>query len=116
MPVYTNSHKGLFEGTEEIELVPAPISGLTIVTMLRVVNSDTVAATPKIRIQDTAKMNEDDEYLNIMNDIEVASSEYMQADGIVCVLQANQKLIGYLSATVTTSELQWMTVIAREVY
>ena len=116
MPVYTNSHKGLFEGTEEIELVPAPLNGLTIVTMLRVVNSDTVAATPKIRIQDMQRVNEDDEYLNVMNDIELASSEYMQADGVVCVLQAHQKLIGYLSSSVTTEELQWMIVSAREVY
>ena len=116
MPVYTNTHKGLTEGTEEVELVPSPASGITIVTMLRVVNTDTVAITPKIRILDQAKSNEDDEYLQVMNDIELDASEYLQADGIVCVLQPNQKLIAYLSSTVTTNELQWMTVVAREVY
>mgnify|MGYP003628790866 FL=1 len=116
MPVYTNTYKGLFEGTEEIDLVPAPPSGLTIVTMIRVVNTDTEDATPKLRVQDLSKINEEDENLNVASDIVLAASEYMQMDGVVCVLQAHQKLVGYLASNVTTSELQWMTVVAREVY
>ena len=116
MPVYTDSYKGVFDGVNEIDLVPVPPSGKTVVTMVRVVNIDSESITPKIRVHDSTRVNEDDEYLYVSNDFAMEASEYMQIDGVVCVLGAGQKLVGSLDAAITTDNPQWMVVLAREVY
>jgi hypothetical protein len=116
MPVFTNHEKGLFNGTEEITLVPAPARGLTIVTMLRIINTDSEDITLKIRILDRDKLGFDDEYIRIVNDITLATSEYLEYDGVVCVLNPKQTLVAELSGVVTTTEPEWMSVWARETY
>ena len=116
MPLYSDSTKGLFEGKTEIDLVPSPTAGITIVTMLRVINTDTENITTKIRLYDATRYGEDDEYLRISNDVTLATDEYMQYDGVVCVLKIGQKLVAELSAEATTNKPDWMVVWAREVY
>jgi hypothetical protein len=116
MPVSTDTFKGIFEGTTEIDLVPEPAAGSIIVTMIRAINVDSVAITPKFRILNSRRLGEEDEYLNISSDYELATSEYLEHDGLVCVLAPGQKLVGSLAAAHTTTKPQWMVVIAREVY
>jgi hypothetical protein len=116
MPVSTDTFKGIFEGTTEIDLVPEPAVGSIIVTMLRTINVDSAAITPKFRILNSRRLGEEDESMNISNDYELATSEYLQYDGLVCVLVPGQKLVASLETAHTTTKPQWMVVIAREIY
>lgn len=116
MPLYTDSSKGVFDGLTEITLTRTPATGITIVTMLRIVNTDTANITPKVRIYDAARYGDAEEYLRISNDITLETDEYMQYEGVVCVLNPGQVLVAELSAAVTTNEPEWMVVWAREVY
>ena len=77
MPVFTEHAKGIFEGVDEITLVPAPSRGLVVVTVLRIVNTDTVSITPIIRILDSNRLGHDDEYIRVIPDLELARGEYM---------------------------------------
>ena len=116
MPVLTEHAKGIFEGVDEITLVPAPTRGLTVVTVLRIVNTDTVSITPIIRILDSNKLGHDDEYIRVMPDIALATGEYMEYDGVVCPLAPGESLVVELSGATTTNEPDWLTVWARESY
>ena len=115
MAVYTESNKGVLTGNTEIVLVPSPIRGMSIVTMLRILNTDTASITPTIRLRDPARVGEVEEYLRITNDITLLADEYMQMDGVVCVLRGPQYLVAELSADATTTEPDWMTVWAKKI-
>ncbi len=114
MAVYTEHNKGIFECLDEITLVPAPSRWVTVVTELRIINTDTVSITPVLRIHDDNKAGEDDEYIRIMPDVELATGEYMEYDGVVCTLGPGQRLVAELSTATTTNEPDWLTVWARE--
>ena len=116
MPVFTEHAKGIFEGVDEITLVPAPSRGLVVVTVLRIVNTDTVSITPIIRILDSNRLRHDDEYIRVIPDLELATGEYMEYDGVVCTLAPGQSLVVELSGATTTNEPDWLTVWARESY
>ena len=115
MAVYTETHKGVFTGNTELVLVPSPIRGVSIVTMIRILNTDTVNITPTIRMKDPSRVGEADEYVRIVNDITLEPDEYMQMDGVVCALRGPQYLVAELSGNATTTEPDWMTLWAKEI-
>ena len=114
MAVYTETNKGVMSGNTELVLVPSPIRGMNIVTMLRVINTDTANATMKIRIKDPGRVGESDEYPRIVNDITLEPDEYMQIDGVVSTLSGPQHLVVELAENATTTEPDWMAVWGRE--
>ena len=116
MAVFTEHNKGILEGLDEITLVPAPGRWVTVVTELRIINTDTVSITPILRILDENKSGEDDEYIRIMPDVELATGEYMEYDGVVCTLGPWQSLVAEVSSSTTTNEPDWLTVWAWESY
>ncbi|QDP54682.1 MAG: hypothetical protein Tp1124DCM412911_18 [Prokaryotic dsDNA virus sp.] len=116
MALSTHTAKGLFVGTDEITLVPAYTGGLSVVTMLRVVNTDTASIVPILRVLDENKLGFDEEYLRLIPDITLETSEYMEYQGVVCVLTPGQSLVTELTSAVSANEPEWSAVWAREVY
>ena len=116
MAVYTEHSKGIFEGLDEITHVPAPARWVTVVTELRIINTDTESITPILRILDENRVGEDDEYIRIVPDIALATGEYMEYDGVVCTLGPGQSLVAELTGATTTNEPDWLAVWARESY
>jgi|8_EtaG_2_1085327.scaffolds.fasta_scaffold00096_19 hypothetical protein len=116
MALATANAKGLYEGTDEITLVPSEPNGLSVVTMLRVVNTDTTTIIPILRILDENKLGLDEEYLKLIPDITLQTSEYLEYQGVVCVLSPGQSLVTKLTSSVSANEPEWTVVWAKETF
>jgi len=101
---------GLFDGTNEVILVEGGLSRTDYVSKIIITNTDTANITPKIRIHNTLKSGEDDEYVQLMPEIALAADERLVYEAPVFAY-GGQNLVIELNAEVTTSEPQYMMVI-----
>jgi len=116
MTIRSKHLEGLFDGTEEIELVPAPSSLVTLViSHISVHNIDTGALTPKIRRKDEAKEGDDDEYIHAFPEISLAADETIET-GKSLILSAGQSIVGELDADPAANQPEWVVIWFEESY
>ena len=118
MAVTVRTFEGTFSGTEEVELIPAPGFGARhTITNLTVFNRDTVSHTPTLeRYRSVAHFtsHEDEEYLPIVPDIELATGEQLRLGGIVYVIDDHDTITGVLAAVKTTTDVSYWGTYLRE--
>ena len=93
----------------EIILVEGFAARVDYVSKIIITNTDTANITPKIRIHDNNRIGEDDEYIQLMPDIELAPNERLVYESPLFAL-GNQDLVIELSANATTSQPQYIMV------
>jgi len=101
---------GLFDGTNMVVLIEGFGASAEYLSKIIITNTDTANITPKVRLHNTDKTGEDDEYIQMMPEITLAPNERFVYDSPVFFL-ANQDLEIELSAAVATSEPQFMMVL-----
>lgn len=109
--VYNKIVTGLFDGTNEVILMEGLPSRSNYISKIIVTNTDTASITPKIRIHNTLKSGEDDEYIQLMPEIELSANERLVYESPISPY-GGQNLVIELSADVTTSQPQYMMVVA----
>ena len=107
---YNKIVTGLFDGTNEVILMEGLPSRSNYISKIIVTNTDTASITPKVRIHNTLKSGEDDEYIQLMPNITLAANERFVYESPVYFF-ANQNLEIELSASVTTTEPQYMMIL-----
>jgi len=100
---------GLFDSTNEVVLASGSIIPGAKISKIIITNTDTANITPKIRIYNVNKSGEDDEYIQLMPEIELAPNERI-VYGTPIHLLGNQDLVVELSEDVTTSQPQYMVI------
>ena len=108
---YNKIVTGLFDGTNEVILMEGLPSRSNYISKIIVTNTDTASITPKIRIHNTLKSGEDDEYIQLMPEIELSANERLVYESPISPY-GGQNLVIELSADVTTSQPQYMMVVA----
>jgi len=101
---------GLFDGTEPVTLIEGFGANKNYLQKIIITNTDTADITPKVRLHNIDKEGEDDEYIQLMPNITLAANERFVYESPVYFL-ANQNLEIELSASVTTTEPQYMMIL-----
>ncbi len=101
---------GLFDGTNTVVLVEGFGANGESLNKIVITNTDTANITPKVRLHNTDKTGEDDEYVQMMPEITLAPNERFVFESPIFFF-ANQDLEIELSAAVATSEPQFMMVL-----
>ena len=107
---YNKIVTGLFDGTNEVILMGGLPSRSNFIGKLIITNTDTASITPKVRIHNTLKSGEDDEYIQLMPEIELGANERAVYNSPISPY-GGQNLVIELSADVTTSQPQYMMVV-----
>ena len=107
---YSKIVTGLFDGTNEVIIMEGRPARSNFISKIIITNTDTASITPKIRIHNTTKSGEDDEYIQLMPEIELAVNERLVYESPITPY-GGQNLVIELNANVTTSEPQYMMVV-----
>tara|TARA_R100000152_G_C6767203_1_gene192351 strand:+ start:962 stop:1336 length:375 start_codon:yes stop_codon:yes gene_type:complete len=107
---YSKIVTGLFDGTNEVIIMEGRPARSNFISKIIITNTDTASITPKIRIHNTTKSGEDDEYIQLMPEIELAVNERLVYESPITPY-GGQNLVIELNASVTTSEPQYMMVV-----
>jgi|6_EtaG_2_1085325.scaffolds.fasta_scaffold06560_4 hypothetical protein len=107
---YSKIITGLFDGTNEVILMEGQPSRSNFISKIIITNTDTAKITPKIRIHNTLKSGEDDEYIQLMPEIELSSDERLVYESPITPY-GGQNLVIELNGDVTTSQPQYMMVV-----
>lgn len=114
MAIFTGFRAKIFDGTTEVEMVPAPPENTRrIVTKLTVYNADSVAHTPNIRQHhdDPESVAADEEYLQVVPPEEMESKDWVGEEPPVWVLNDPKKsIVGELADEKTTTMPQYTTM------
>lgn len=114
MALFTETARGLLEDTEEVVVVPAPVDGVHIVTMLRISNHDSVAHVPSVLIRYDDPV-ETDETLDVLPDLSLAAANYREITPPFEVLRPGESLVVRLAAVPTTTAPTWTAIWVREI-
>tara|TARA_R110002020_G_scaffold15801_6_gene56406 strand:- start:3196 stop:3570 length:375 start_codon:yes stop_codon:yes gene_type:complete len=107
---YNKIVTGLFDGTNEVILMEGLPSRSNYISKIIITNTDTASITPKVRIHNTLKSGEDDEYVQLMPEVELSANERLVYESPISPY-GGQNLVIELSADVTTSQPQYMMVV-----
>jgi len=107
---YNKIVTGLFDGTNEVILMEGLPSRSNYISKIIITNTDTASITPKVRILNTLKSGEDDEYIQLMPEIELSANERLVYESPISPY-GGQNLVIELNADVTTSQPQYMMVV-----
>lgn len=106
----TGSNGGVFDGTNEFEMVPAPESGTRVVTMLKVSNpSGNTTATPSIQTYITLPPPGEPQYVDVWPVTAISAGEgYKEAERVVG-LRPGYSLVASLDAA-QTNDVSWQAI------
>ncbi|QDP48628.1 MAG: hypothetical protein Unbinned97contig1000_13 [Prokaryotic dsDNA virus sp.] len=107
---YNKIVTGLFDGTNEIVIMEGKPARSNFISKIIITNTDTASITPKIRIHNTTKSGEDDEYIQLMPEIELSVNERLVYESPITPY-GGQNLVIELDASVTTNEPQYLMVV-----
>jgi len=107
---YNKVVTGLFDGTNEVILMEGVPSRSNFISKIIITNTDTANITPKIRIHNTLHTGEDNEYIQLMPEIELSVDERLVYESPITPY-GGQNLVIELGAEVTTSQPQYMMVV-----
>lgn len=103
----TGSNGGIFDGTNEIEMVPAPSKGIRMVTMLKVSNpSGNTTATPSIQTYVELPDPGSPQYVDVWPVTAIAAGEGYKEPERVVGLRPGYSLVGSLDV-VQTNDVSW---------
>ena len=100
---------GIFDDTNEIVLIKGFAARLEYVSKFIITNTDTANVTPKLRIHNKDRIGEDDEYTQLIPEIELSPNERVVYESPVFAY-GNQDLVIELAASVTTTQPQYIMV------
>jgi len=114
MALFTEQARGIIEDAEEVVVVPAPVEGVHIVTMLRLSNLDTVSHTPSVFVRyDQPTLT--DEIVKVLPDLALASGSWREITPPFEVLGPGESLVVQLAAVPTTTPPSWTAIWVREI-
>tara|TARA_R110000824_G_scaffold41253_11_gene122923 strand:+ start:301 stop:675 length:375 start_codon:yes stop_codon:yes gene_type:complete len=108
---YSKIVTGLFDGINEVILMEGLPSRSNFISKIIITNTDTANITPKIRIHNVLKSGEDDEYIQLMPEVELSVNERLVYESPISPY-GGQNLVIELGAGVTTSQPQFMMVVS----
>jgi|TARA_Y100000034_G_C6754315_1_gene335526 hypothetical protein len=100
---------GIFENTDTITLVSGFGANLLTLQKFVVTNTDTANITPKIRLHNILNVGDDDEYIEIVPEIELSPGQRLEYTSPLMFF-ANQNLEIELSTNVETKQPQYIMV------
>jgi|TARA_Y100000296_G_scaffold86033_1_gene124422 hypothetical protein len=109
-----SSTMGVFEGTEVLTIIEGFGAIPYHLEKLVIINKDTVAITPVIQVHNLDRVGDEDEYIDIIPQTEIAVNNRMVFESTI-YLGANQNLEISLSAEPTTTQPQYMMVLMNHV-
>ena len=111
-----HTESGIFDGTNTITVLEGQVGSAFTITQVMVSNEDSVAQSPLMRIRNVGREGEDDEYMHIVPQIEIASSHRMVWDDGPVTLRSGQHLEMELPADHTTTPPQWRVIWLEDVF
>ena len=104
----TRTESGLFDGTNEVLLFDGVAKNQVLITKIMVRNEDTLTQSPMVRIHNTDRVGEDDEYIPFIENLQLGSQETVVWDLIPYVIKPTQILEFELPEEPTTNQPIWM--------
>jgi len=104
----TRTETGLFDGTNEVLLFDGVAKNQVLVTKIIVRNEDTADQYPKVRIHNRDREGEDDEYVPLIEGMQLSRKETVVWDLLPFVIKTTQVLEFELTSEPTTNQPIWM--------
>jgi len=98
---------GIFDDTNPIVLMSGNASAVEFLVSLTIINTDTASIVPKVRLHNTDKSGEDDEYIQLLPEITLATNERVTLKKNQFFL-ANQDLEIELPSDATSQQPQFI--------